>query len=87
MFYVSVNSEGKIFQNFTIHNIHKEDNSSNIRSSYVWTDLIPTRHRFSVVAFTSKGPGEAATLMLSTLPVKSVVYIYSTYQSLLVTNL
>ena len=44
------------------------DNSSDsTESSYTWTDLIQGRHRFSVVAFTSKGPGEAASLILSTL--------------------
>ena len=89
MFYVGINSDGKIIHNFAIQNIHKEDNSSNIRSSYVWTDIIPARHQFSVVALTSKGPGEAATLMLSTLPDNSklkVLFIY-TMQSLFVANL
>ena len=44
------------------------DNSSHsIESSYTWTDLIQSRHQFSVVAFTSKGPREPATLMLPTL--------------------
>ena len=41
-----------------------------IDSSYTWTDLIHGNYRFSVVAFTNKGPGEAANVMLSTLPNK-----------------
>ena len=41
------------------------DNSS-AESSYTWTNLIHRgRYQFSVVAFTSQGPGEAANLMLN----------------------
>ena len=65
MFYVGINSDGKIFHSFAIQ---QEDYSSNMSSSYTWTGLIQCRHQFRVVAFTSKGPGEAANLMLSTLP-------------------
>ena len=50
-----------MFYNFTIL---AADNSS-IESSYTWTDLIQGEYQFSVVAFTSKGPGESASLMLS----------------------
>ena len=36
--------------------------------SYTWSGLIQGRHQFSVIAFTRVGPGEVASLMLSTLP-------------------
>ena len=39
-----------------------------MESSYIWSNLIQGEYQFSVVAFTSKGPGEAANLILSTLP-------------------
>ena len=65
MFYVSVNLEGEIFHNFAIQQI--DNSSDSTESLYTWTDLIQGRYQFSVVAFTSKGPGEAASLMLSTL--------------------
>ena len=39
-----------------------------MESSYTWSNLIQGEYQFSVVAFTSKGPGEAANLTLSTLP-------------------
>ena len=42
--------------------------SCSIESSYTWNNLIQGEYQFNVVAFTSKGPGEAANLMLSTLP-------------------
>ena len=55
-----------MFYNFTIL---VADNSI-IESSYAWTDLIQGEYQFSVVAFTSKGPGEVANLilLLSILP-------------------
>ena len=51
--------------------VHVKNNQGSLYIKFaisVWTNLIPARHQFSVVAFTSKGPGEAVTLMLSTLP-------------------
>ena len=43
------------------------DNGGGSILSYTWTDLIQGRYQFSVVAFTRVGPGEASSLMLSTL--------------------
>ena len=65
MFYVGINSNDSIFHDFAIQ---QADNSSNMSSSYTWTSLIHGRHQFRVVAFTSKGPGKAANLMLLTPP-------------------
>ena len=59
--YVGINSEGKIFHKFTI----QQESSSSNRSSYTWNNLIQGEYQFSVVAFTSKGPGEATNLTLS----------------------
>ena len=33
-------------------------------SSYTWTDLTQGQYQFSVVAYTSKGSGETASLMI-----------------------
>ena len=62
--YVGINSEGKIFHSFAI----QQESSNSNRSSYTWNNLIQGEYQFSVVAFTNKGPGEAANLTLSTLP-------------------
>ena len=62
VFYAGINPEGNILQSFII----KVDSS--IESSYTWHGLTQGRHQFNVVAFTNKGPGEAASLMLCTLP-------------------
>ena len=53
--------------NFSILQV---DNGGGSILSYTWTDLIQGRYQFSVIAFTSTGQGEAAslTLTLSTLP-------------------
>ena len=50
--------------NFSILRV---DNGGGSILSYTWTDLIQGRYQFSVVAFTRVGPGEVASLMLSTL--------------------
>ena len=52
------------------YSILQVDNSCScsIESSYTWDNLIQGEYQFSVVAFTDKGPGEAASLTLSTLP-------------------
>ena len=41
------------------------DNNSSVE--YTWNNLIRGRYQFSVVAFTSQGPGDAASFMLSIL--------------------
>ena len=65
MSYIATNSQNKIFD----YAILQVDNTcSSIEPSYTWSNLIPGEYQFSVVTFTSKGPGEAANLMLSTLP-------------------
>ena len=38
-----------------------------MESSYTWSNLIQGEYQFSVVAFTSEGPGEATNLLLSAL--------------------
>ena len=52
------------------YNIIQVDDSCScdIESSYIWSNLIQGEYQFSVVAFTSEGPGEAASLTLSALP-------------------
>ena len=47
-----------------------------MRSSYTWSKLIQVDNQFSVVAFTSEGPGEAANLTLSTLPNNSKLLLF-----------
>ena len=63
------------FQSETVHNynILQLDNSCScsicsIESSYTWNNLIQGEYQFRVVAFTSKGSGETANLILSTIP-------------------
>ena len=72
MSYIDTNSEGS---NSDIQNVGI---NSCIESSYTWTNLIQSNYQFSVVAFTSKGQGEAAILILdSTLPRKLVIIVFS----------
>ena len=54
-----------MFYNFTILPV---TNGDGIMLSYTWIELIQGRYQFSVVASTSTGPGESASLMLSILP-------------------
>ena len=61
--YSIVDLQSEIVYDF---NIVLPDISSSVE--YTWTNLIRRRYQFSVIAFTSKGPGEAASFMLSTLP-------------------
>ena len=42
--------------------------TSSVNSSYTLSSIPRGRYQFSVVAFTSRGPGEAASFALSTLP-------------------
>ena len=67
MSYIATNLQHKAFYNYTILLVDSSCSCS-IVSSYTWTDLIQGEYHFSVVAFTNKGPGEAASLMLSTIP-------------------
>ena len=67
--YIGTNPQGKITGASAILTV---DSSSSTESSYTWSNLIQGNYQFSVVAFTSKGPGEAATLMLPRLPGKVV---------------
>ena len=48
-------------------------------SSYTWTDLTQGHYQFNVVAFTSKGSGEAASLMISILLNNGVLKIIAIY--------
>ena len=59
------NTQPVTFYNFTI--VQVDSTCSSIESSYTWNKLIQGEYQFSVVAFTSEGPGEAANLSLSTL--------------------
>ena len=66
MSYTATNPQQEKLYNYTI--LQVDNTCSSIESSYTWDNLIQGEYQFSVVAFTSKGPGEAASLMLSTLP-------------------
>ena len=50
------------------YSILQVDNGGDSILSYTWTNLVQGRYQFSVVASTRVGPGETASLMLSTLP-------------------
>ena len=55
--YIGTNSQGEIFND---HDIRQADNSSS--SIYTWTGLMPGDYEFSVIAFTSRGPGDPAVI-------------------------
>ena len=65
--YINTNPQGKITSDSAILTV---DSSDSTESSYTWTDLVQGEYQFSVVAFTSKRPGKAASLMLPRLPGK-----------------
>ena len=65
MSYIATNPQQEKLCNYTI--LQVDNTCSSIESSYTWSNLIQGEYQFSVVAFTSTGPGEAASLMLSTL--------------------
>ena len=47
--------------------INQSANNNSAESSYTWINLVYRgRYQFSVVAFTSQGPGEAANLPFGT---------------------
>ena len=49
--------------------------NNNPESLYTWTNLVyQGRYQFSVVAFTSQGPGDAATLIVDTQSGKLATY-------------
>ena len=64
MSYIATSTQHEMFYNFTI--LQVDNTCSSIESSYTWSNLIQGEYQFSVVPFTSKGPGEAANLTLST---------------------
>ena len=66
MSYISTNTQYEILHNYTILQVDNTCSSNEL--SYTWSNLIQGEYQFSVVAFTSRGPGEAANVMLSTLP-------------------
>ena len=68
VFYSAIDLQGELAYNSAFL---QTDINSDVDSSYTWSNLIQGRYQFSVVAFTSKGPGKAASFMLSvvfTLP-------------------
>ena len=66
MSYITTNSQLEVFYDYAI--LQVDNTCSSIEPSYTWSNLIQGNYQFSVVGFTIKGPGEAANLMLSTLP-------------------
>ena len=65
MSYIATNTQREIFHNYTI--LQVDNTCSSIELSYTWSNLIQGEYQFSVVAFTSEGPGTAANLTLSIL--------------------
>ena len=66
MSYIATNPQQEKLSNYTI--LQVDDACSSIESSNTWNNLIQGEYQFNVVAYTSQGPGEAASLMLSTIP-------------------
>ena len=63
--YISTNS-----QNYTLQTV---DIDSSVNSSYTWIGLIQGQYQFSVVAFTSKGPGEDDSVNVITVNSKLII--------------
>ena len=63
--YISTNSQNYILQTV--------DRDSSINSSYTWIGLTQGQYQFSVVAFTSKGPGDVNSVDVSTIPSKLII--------------
>ena len=57
----------------------ESDDIGNINLEYKLSNLIQGEYQFSVVAFTSKGPGEAANVPLSALPSKLIVVAINSF--------
>ena len=66
--------QGEQFYNYYV--VQQVDSSNDINSSYTWTDLSQADYQFSVVAFTNKGAGETARLMLPRLPINGKLLSY-----------
>ena len=66
MSYIATNPQRENSYNYTI--LQVDNTCSSFELFYTWNNLIQAEYQFSVVAFTSEGSGEAAILMLSTLP-------------------
>ena len=64
--YIGTNSEGEIIYDSIILQVN--NTCSSTESSYTWTNLTQGEYEFSVIAYTSKGQGETASLMISILP-------------------
>ena len=65
MSYIGIDSQDNIIQTASI--------GSNINSSHVWIGLTQGQYQFSVVAFTSKGPGEDDSVNVFTVPSKLII--------------
>ena len=74
MSYIAINSQLEVFYDYAI--LQVDNTCSSTEPSYTWSNLIQGNYQFSVVAFTIKGPGEAANLMLSTLPNNGKLILY-----------
>ena len=66
MSYIATNTQHEIPYNFAILPVDNTCSSNEL--SYTWSNLVPGEYQFSVVEFTSRGPGEAANVMLFILP-------------------
>ena len=53
--------------------IQKANIDSSVNSSYTWISLIQGQYQFSVVAFTSKGPGEDDSVNVITVNSKLIM--------------
>ena len=53
--------------------IQKANIDSSVNSSYTWIGLTQGQYQFSVVAFTSKGPGDIDSVKVSTVPSKLII--------------
>ena len=62
--YISTDSQNYITQTANI--------DSSVDSSHTWIGLTRGQYQFSVVAFTSKGPGEVNSIGISTVPSKLI---------------
>ena len=67
MFYIRIGTDS---QNYTLQTA---DIDSSINSSHTWIGLTRDQYQFSVVAFTSKGPGDIDSVKVSTVPSKLII--------------
>ena len=64
-----------ILTNSQVYNsIVQPADRSSIESSYTWSVLIQGTYQFSVVAFTSVGPGDADSVMVSISSSKLILF-------------